>query len=88
MKRYFGRMSRSEQLRSKRFHEKLIKEHKAKLQRAIKDPDSNPGAKNAPNTKIREKAVKGGINTIKRQLRGQERGLKVLNEFLKNSEIK
>ncbi|MFH1644050.1 MAG: hypothetical protein ABIA74_02650 [bacterium] len=77
--------SRDELLRSKRSYEKLIQEHKEKLEAYLKNPDKydNKGfLKNAPNTNIRQQIINNRAEILKKDILKQEGELAKINFLL------
>ncbi len=81
---HFSKQSREELLRSKTSHEKLIKEHKEKLEAYEKNPDTydNKNLLKGVSQERRNKIIQGRIKELQRQIRKQENGLKIIDQLL------
>lgn len=72
-------------MKSKQSYERLIEEHKQKLEEYINNPyehDNLGILKNAPNDKIREKIIQGRIIELQRQIKKQQGELNQIMELL------
>lgn len=81
--------TRAQLLKSKASYERLIKEHKEKLEAYKKNPDAydNQGLlKNAPSPEIREKIIQGRIKQLEKQIKKQQGELDKINRLLKERE--
>ena len=72
-------------LKSKKAFEKLILEHKAKLEKYIENPDAYDNLshlKNAQTPEIRQKKILGRIKNLETQIKGQEFNLKEIIKLI------
>ncbi|GBF32467.1 cell wall-associated protein [Desulfocucumis palustris] len=81
-----GNQTREQLPKSKSSYEKLIQEHKVKLNNYIKNPDAydNKGIlKNVPSPDVRQKIINGRIKQLKDQINKQQSELDKINKLLK-----
>ena len=76
--------SKSQLLKSKKSYEKLIQEHKKKLDDYINNPDyyDNKGLLKNTSLDRREKIIKGRIIELEKQIKKQQGQLNNINNFL------
>jgi hypothetical protein len=81
----FARQTKSELLKSKSSHEKLVQEHKAKLDDYIKNPDIHDNKNLLKNVsqEVKQKIIDGRIKVLRQQIERQEHDLNIINNLLK-----
>jgi RHS repeat-associated protein len=80
----YNKQTREQLEKSKRSYEKLIQEHKDKLDRYAKNPEKhdNKGQLEKVSPEMRDKIINGRINALERQIAKQERELEKIKDTL------